>query len=71
VGETINAKECTAFISQIKECLSSCVQQVLLRADGEFLSRQSVKAALGAGFGIIFANNCRSSGTLEKNFNRT
>jgi hypothetical protein len=56
VGETINAKECAAFISQIKECLPACVQQVLLRADGEFLSWQSVKAALEAGFDIIFAN---------------
>jgi len=56
VGETINAKECAVFISQIKECLPACVQRVLLRADGEFLSWQSVKAALEACFDFIFAN---------------
>jgi hypothetical protein len=56
VGETINAKECAAFITQIKECLPGCVQQVLLRADGEFLSRHSVEAALAVGFNFIIAN---------------
>ena len=55
-GETINGKECATFIAQIKRCLPGCVQQVLLRADGEFLSWLSVKAALEAGFDFIFAN---------------
>jgi hypothetical protein len=56
VGETISAKECAAFIARIKECLPGCVQQVLLRADGEFISWLSVKAAIEAGFDFIFAN---------------
>jgi len=36
--------------------LPGCVQQVLLRADGEFLSWESVAAAIEAGFEFIIAN---------------
>ena len=37
------------------------MQQVLLRADGEFLSRHSVEAALAVGFNFIIANKgCES-----------
>ena len=38
IGETISGEQCASFITQCKECLPGCVQQVLLRADGEFLS---------------------------------
>ncbi len=56
VGETIDGKQCAAFIARIQECLPGCVQQVLLRADGEFLSWLSVKTARKAGFDFLFAN---------------
>jgi hypothetical protein len=36
--------------------LPGCVQEVLLRADGEFLSWESVEAAMRAGFRFIIAN---------------
>ena len=55
-GTTVSGKEAAAFISSIKEHLPGCVQEVLLRADGEFLSWQSVEAALKAGFRFIIAN---------------
>jgi len=55
-GETISGKETAAFIAQIKSYLPGCVQKVLLRADGEFLSWQSVQACIVAGFQFIIAN---------------
>lgn len=55
-GETMSGKETAAFITQIKDQLPGCVKQVLLRADGEFLSGRSVEAALAAGFKFIIAN---------------
>jgi hypothetical protein len=55
-GATVSGKEAAAFIGSIKEHLPSCVQEVLLRADGEFLSWQSVEAAIKAGFRFIIAN---------------
>ncbi len=55
-GETISGEQSAAFIVQIKAHLPGCVRQVLLRADGEFCSWQSVQAALGAGFRFIIAN---------------
>jgi hypothetical protein len=55
-GTTVSGKETAAFIWSIKEHLPGCVQTVLLRADGEFLSWQSVEAAMKAGFGFIIAN---------------
>lgn len=48
-GVTIDGKECAAFIGTIKAQLFGCVKQVLMRADGEFLSWQSVAAANEAG----------------------
>jgi hypothetical protein len=56
MGETISGEQGASLITQLKEGLPSCVQQVLLRADREFLSWQSVKSALAAGFDFIFAN---------------
>ncbi len=55
-GVTIDGKECAAFIVMIKDHLPGCVKRVLLRADGEFLSWQSVQAAIAAGFQYIIAN---------------
>jgi hypothetical protein len=55
-GSTVKGKEAAAFIADIKHYLPSCVQDVLLRADGEFLSWQGVEAALESGFKFIIAN---------------
>jgi Transposase DDE domain group 1 len=55
-GTTVDGKEAAKFIAGIKQHLPGCVQDVLLRADGEFLSWKSVKAALDAGFQFIIAN---------------
>jgi hypothetical protein len=55
-GKTMSAEETAAFIVGIKACLPGCVQEVLLRADGEFLSRQAVQAAVQSGFDFIIAN---------------
>ncbi len=55
-GDTIGGKESAAFIMKLKAQLPECVQQVILRADGEFLSWESVKAAIDAGFMFIIGN---------------
>ena len=55
-GTTVDGKESGKFIAGIQQHLPGCVQDVLLRADGEFLSWESVKAALDAGFQFIIAN---------------
>jgi hypothetical protein len=55
-GTTVSGKETAAFIGSIKAHLPGCVQTVVLRADGEFLSWQSVEAAMKAGFRFIIAN---------------
>jgi hypothetical protein len=55
-GETISGEESAAFIAQIKSHLPGCVQKVLLRADGEFLSWKSVQSCIAAGFQFIIAN---------------
>jgi hypothetical protein len=55
-GKTIGGTEAAGFIKKIKHHLPGCVQQVLLRADGEFLSGQSIAACIEAGFEFIIAN---------------
>ena len=55
-GTTVDGAEAAAFIADIENHLPGCVQEVLLRADGEFLCWQSVNAALEAGFDFIIAN---------------
>jgi hypothetical protein len=55
-GQTVSGKEAADFIKKIKDHLPGCVHQVLLRADGEFLSWQSVEACIQAGFDFIIAN---------------
>jgi hypothetical protein len=53
---TVPGKEAAQFIPYIKRHLPGCVQNVLLRADGEFLSWEAVKASLDTGFDFIIAN---------------
>jgi hypothetical protein len=55
-GETISGKQTAAFILQIKAHLPGCVRQVLVRADGEFLSWESVHVLIQCGFEFIIAN---------------
>ena len=55
-GQTVSGKEAADFIKKIQNHLPGCVHQVLLRADGEFLSWQSVAACIEAGFDFIIAN---------------
>ena len=55
-GETITGKETAALIQKIKACLPDCVKQVLIRADGEFQSWESIQACILAGLDFIIAN---------------
>jgi hypothetical protein len=55
-GVSVSGKEAAAFIADIPNHLPGCIQEVLLRADGEFLSWDSVQAAIQAGFDFIIAN---------------
>jgi len=54
-GKTINGEECAKFIKQIKNQLPGCVKKVLLRADGEFFSWDTISAAMEEGFEFIIA----------------
>lgn len=56
-GETLGGEETAAFISQIKAQLPACVKQVLIRADSEFQSQESIYKCLEEGYDFIFANN--------------
>jgi hypothetical protein len=55
-GETISGRHTADFIYRIKAHLPGCVQQVPLRADGEFQISESVQAAMESGFDFIIAN---------------
>jgi hypothetical protein len=55
-GTTVAGKEAAAFIADIKNHLPGCIQEVLLRADGEFLCWESVQAAMDAGFDFVIGN---------------
>lgn len=55
-GETISGAETANVVKKIKIHLPSCVRKVLIRADGEFLSWESVLAATEAGFDFIIGN---------------
>ncbi len=55
-GETISGEETAKVIRMIKGHLPPCVEKVLIRADGEFISWQSVEAALQEGYDFVFAN---------------
>ncbi|MEN6420479.1 MAG: IS1380 family transposase [Smithella sp.] len=55
-GETVSGEEMAKVIRTLKNHLPSCVQKVLLRADAEFMSWNSVEAALDEGYDFIFSN---------------
>jgi hypothetical protein len=55
-GTTVDGKEAASFIADIDNHLPGCVQNVLLRADGEFISWEAVKASIKSGFKFIIAN---------------
>jgi len=55
-GETLSGEEAANIIHEIKAHLPSCVRYVILRADGEFLSWESVRAAIESGFQFIIGN---------------
>jgi hypothetical protein len=56
VGETISGEDAAKLIKKIRPHLPGCVQKVLIRADGEFLSWQSVKASIEEELEFIIAN---------------
>jgi hypothetical protein len=55
-GDILDGVESGAFITSIKDHLPGCVKKVLLRADAEFFSWESVMAATEAGFQFIIAS---------------
>lgn len=55
-GETISGKETAALIKKIWGCLPNCVHEVLIRADGEFQSWESVHECIKSGIDFIIAN---------------
>ena len=55
-GTTVDGQEAAAFIAGIKRHLPGCVQDVILRADGEFLCWESIQATIESGFQFIIAN---------------
>jgi hypothetical protein len=55
-GQSVSGKEAADFIKKIKNHLPGCVQEVLLRADGEFLSWPAIAACIEVGFDFIIAN---------------
>ena len=55
-GETMGGHEIADLIRTFKKYLPGCVTQVILRADGEFISWESVKASFAEGYQFIFAN---------------
>jgi hypothetical protein len=55
-GTTVDGQEAASFIADINNRLPGCVRNVLLRADGEFMSWEAVKASIEAGFKFIIAN---------------
>jgi hypothetical protein len=55
-GDNLSGEDTAAFIKAISQYLPGCVKKVLVRADGEFFSRQSVEAAMAEGFDFIIAN---------------
>ena len=55
-GTTVDGQEAAAFIAGIERHLPGCVQDVILRADGEFLCWESIQATIQSGFQFIIAN---------------
>lgn len=55
-GTTMSGKDAAFLINQIQSGLPSSVKKVILRADGEFFSWESVQASMKHGYHFIFAN---------------
>jgi hypothetical protein len=55
-GETIRNEEVAHQIRQFRKQLPTCVRQVHVRGDGEFIGWDSVKACLDEGFFFTFGN---------------
>jgi hypothetical protein len=55
-GATVGGKECAAFVKTIKFRLPGCVKEVVVRADGEFLSWTSISALIEEGYDFIIGN---------------
>jgi hypothetical protein len=55
-GETLSGEEAVRFIKEIKGRLPGCVKEVLVRADAELFSWETVCAAMEEGYDFIIAN---------------
>lgn len=55
-GRTISGEEVAVLIRSFKKYLPGCVERVILRGDGEFISWEAVKAAAEEGYDFIFGN---------------
>lgn len=55
-GETMGGEEIATLIRAFKKYLPACVKTVILRGDGEFISWESVEAAISEGYLFIFGN---------------
>jgi hypothetical protein len=55
-GKTIAGGEVDALIRSFKKYLPGCVERVILRGDGEFISWDAVNAAVEEGYDFIFGN---------------
>jgi hypothetical protein len=55
-GATVGGKEFAAFVKTIKLRLPGCVKEVVVRADGEFLSWTSISALIEEGYDFIIGN---------------
>jgi len=56
IGATVSGMEMASFINDIPALLPKCVQEVVIRADAEFLSWDSVEAIQKNGFHFIIGN---------------
>lgn len=65
-GETITGKEIARQIHSFRWYLPDCVQHVLVRADGEFITWESISECLKMGYEFIFGNRaCKPPFTKE------
>jgi hypothetical protein len=55
-GKTIAGEEVAVLIRTFKKYLPGCVERVIIRSDGEFISWEAVKAAIEEGYDFIFGN---------------
>jgi len=56
IGETMGSDEVGKEIRSFRKYLPGCVQEVILRGDGEFIGWESVEAAEEEGYQYIFGN---------------